>query len=96
MIATMSAGDWRRLPRLFRPLVTAPYLLFCALSRRRTPGPPPFSSMNSTPAASETRLISSPLDTVSYLPPLELLLQLNANSSFLIGGKEYSLTFERL
>ena len=32
--------------------------------RSRTPGPPPFSSMNSTPATSKARLIASSLATV--------------------------------
>ena len=35
-------------------------------SRRRTPGPPPFSSMNSTPADSSARRIFLP---VSFRPP---------------------------
>src|SRR5258705_9477057 len=43
--------------------------LFCvspfAGFRRRTPAPPPFSSMNSTPAASKVRRIDSSLATVS-------------------------------
>ena len=36
--------------------------------RSRTPGPPPFWSMNSTPAASEARRIASSLAAVSEVP----------------------------
>jgi hypothetical protein len=36
-------------------LVTVPYFWFLRGFWRRTPGPPPFSSMNSTPAASNAR-----------------------------------------
>src|SRR5664280_3555616 len=40
----------------------------CDSLRRRTPGPPPFSSMNSTPAASKARLMASSLAAVSDVP----------------------------
>jgi hypothetical protein len=41
---------------------------FWCVFRRRTPGPPPFLSMNSTPAASEARRTASSLATVSEVP----------------------------
>src|ERR1019366_6457767 len=40
----------------------------CGSLRMRTPGPPPFSSMNSTPAASKARLMASSLAAVSDVP----------------------------
>jgi hypothetical protein len=41
---------------------------FFSLSRRRTPGPPPFSSMNSTPEASKARRMAISLAAVNEVP----------------------------
>jgi hypothetical protein len=53
--------------------------------RRRTPGPPPFSSMNSTPAASRARRMASSFAAVSEVAPsatsaLRIVLAPNAAS----------------
>ena len=48
------------------------YPFFSCRLRSRTPGPPPFSSMNSTPAASKARFITSTVAVAGCEPPLQI------------------------
>jgi hypothetical protein len=72
---TLKASNCRPNPSVaqeageFRPLLY--YLRFpcCCALRRRTPGPPPFPSMNSTPAASNVRRTAESLTVVIDVSP---------------------------
>jgi hypothetical protein len=67
LIADLTAGN-----NIFRPLAASGAHLrdfSPVLFRSRTPGPPPFSSMKSTPAPSKARLITSSVARRGWLAP---------------------------
>ena len=59
---------FRRLPRKWLRFAKMDYFFGRWRFRSRTPEPPPFSSINSTPATSKARLIASSLAAVRDVP----------------------------
>ena len=84
----------RNVYRIYPSAEGHPYSLFCPRTgfRSRTPGPPPFSAMNSIPAASNTRRTASSLALViGRGPSTTSALRMVANPRFASRAKSAAL-----